>query len=323
MAELCDHQMKGNRRQHNHKHRQVYNENDFQKFHLNSRVKLPPITSDIPLFSKGSIAKSTNVSSGPGQTEINVSLPHILGQSSVYKAKSDFVVNEQQSVNGGAANKRKHIVIDTVPLDFPKAYTVLPPINSHKQKPPAGYSSNNQPHCRDGKQMVYSGQHNSSIEAVIGNGINETGPSQVRARNNGHKKTQPRSSSDRWSKRINRETTNTKEKINENKLRKDTSKINNSISGEHLSQDVPSPEERVFSEDRIEEDEIILRGFDDGRYILQQLEIHEDLKNFLDSKFSKRRGAVCVDLDSSLGTAADYIRDILLRQTMEELCMMW
>lgn len=56
---------------------------------------------------------------------------------------------------------------------------------------------------------------------------------------------------------------------------------------------------------------------------LERLELSKEVEEFLDSKSSQRRGAKCIEIDPSLKTAVDVIRDNLLRQTMEELCMMW
>lgn len=61
----------------------------------------------------------------------------------------------------------------------------------------------------------------------------------------------------------------------------------------------------------------------DPRHVLEQLELSKEAEEFLGSKNSQRRGARCIEIDPSLKTAVDIIRDNLLRQTMEELCMMW
>lgn len=56
---------------------------------------------------------------------------------------------------------------------------------------------------------------------------------------------------------------------------------------------------------------------------LERLELSKEAVEFLASKQSARRVALCVEIDPSLKKAVDIIRDNLLRQTMEELCMLW
>lgn len=57
--------------------------------------------------------------------------------------------------------------------------------------------------------------------------------------------------------------------------------------------------------------------------VLQFLEWSSELREFLNGKNSSRRDATCSGIDPMLPHAVDVIRDILLKQTMEELCMMW
>lgn len=59
------------------------------------------------------------------------------------------------------------------------------------------------------------------------------------------------------------------------------------------------------------------------RHVLEKLELSKEAEEFLESLNSKCRKATCIEIDPSLKNAVDVIRDNLLRQTMEELCMMW
>lgn len=72
-----------------------------------------------------------------------------------------------------------------------------------------------------------------------------------------------------------------------------------------------------LTEEQVEMSEI------DPVHVLERLELSEEVEDFLESKSSQRRGGKCVALDPSLRVAVDIIRDNLLRQTMEELCMIW
>lgn len=72
-----------------------------------------------------------------------------------------------------------------------------------------------------------------------------------------------------------------------------------------------------LTEEQVEMSEI------DPVHVLERLELSEEVEDFLESKSSQRRGGKCVALDPSLKVAVDIIRDNLLRQTMEELCMIW
>lgn len=303
-------------------------------------MKLPPINSDISLLSKDTFAKAANRKTVTRQTEMDFSFPQILGSSSVFNPKPEFVVNEQLKGVGTSVH-RKISQIETTSFDFLKVYTVLPPINSNKQKGSAGYKTNKQPNCLDGKYAAAPGHANSSIESVLGNGAKNARPTQLRTQKNDHEKTVFRTTENRFSndnspknshnnrKAISRTKTNNGSLLIKDVTRVSTStlKVKNSPSTELASEDIQLPQGEItlFSNKKLDVQDDFLSSceFDDGRYILPQLEISEDLRNFLGSNSSKRREGVCIELDSTLGTAVEYIRDKLLRQTMEELCMMW
>lgn len=73
----------------------------------------------------------------------------------------------------------------------------------------------------------------------------------------------------------------------------------------------------------LSDEDIQMTECDPVRHVLEKLELSKEAQEFLESELSKRRKATCIEIDASLKKAVDVIRDNLLRQTMEELCMMW
>ena len=43
----------------------------------------------------------------------------------------------------------------------------------------------------------------------------------------------------------------------------------------------------------------------------------------MEGNSNERRNATCAELDEELKNAVELLKDIFLRQTMEELCMIW
>ena len=329
MAELCNQQMEKNRRS-QHPHGHFYFENEMPHFNVSSNVKLPPITNDIPLFAKASIARTINNKTAAPRTEMNLHLPQVYSPSSVCKAKAGLVLNEQFTVQAAkrrTSEKIKHV--ESIPLDFPKVYTVLPPINSSKHKAVSADSYGKQQTPLQGKQTITPGPGRPNITTVIDR---EACKIQYQKQNSHQNRKHSDSFKGSSSKRNhkNRQDKNSKGQ-NRNNLKKDiVSGTQGEIvfSAEKNRKDIPedvthSKDTLGFTLEKVKWEDAGFHVIEDARSTLQQLEISEELQEFLDCNLSKRRGGACTELESNLGIAADYIRDILLRQTMEELCMMW
>lgn len=284
-------------------------ERHFPHFDLNSRaVKLPPIIKNELLVGRvGQAAvqpyQGTSHSATRPKESLTVSFPKIPDALS------------QNSRNGSASPRHKteskkapvkHL--EKAPTNFPNSYTVLPPIGKTSLwRAQKGYPSLQLP-PRNGEQAPISVQD------------------QMKSRR--RRSFQRKRSDNGWSPSPttinssdparNRENISTAVE-NQNQNEKPAAFVCNTTTARSTS-----------AEDTIRDKELPSLSNEDIQvteceavHVLEKLELTKEAEEFLESAHSKRRAATCIEIDPSLKKAVDIIRDNLLRQTMEELCMMW
>lgn len=291
----------------------------FPHFDLNSRaVKLPPIIkNDLLVGRVGQAVVQTN--QGPSHTgtrpkeTLTVSFPNFPDALS------------QKSQNGSASLRHKteskkvpikHV--EEAPINFPNSYTVLPPIGKTSSwSTYNGYSSLHLPTGNGGKVQMSAQDKMKSQRKT----------SSQRTRSD-HRCPPPSPTTMKSSDpAINRKYISTASFVdiptaveNQNQNEKlmavfvsDTSTARATTNEDTISDnELPS----------LSNEDIQVTEFD-SVHVLEKLELTKEAEKFLESEHSKRRPATCIETDPSLKNAVDIIRDNLLRQTMEELCMMW
>lgn len=290
----------------------------FPHFDLNSRaVKLPPIIKNELLVGRvGQAVVQTN--QGPSHTgtrpkeTLTVSFPNFPDALS------------QKSQNGSASLRHKteskkapikHV--EKAPINFPNSYTVLPPIG------------------KTSSWSTYNGY--SSVQLPTGNG----GKVQMSAQDQMKSRRKTSSQRTRSDHRCPPPSPTTMKSSDPATNRKNISTasfvdiptaVDNQNQNEKLAVFVShtSTARTTTNEDTISDNELpSLSNEDiqvtefDSVHVLEKLELTKEAEKFLESEHSKRRPATCIEIDPSLKNAVDIIRDNLLRQTMEELCMMW
>ena len=290
----------------------------FPHFDLNSRaVKLPPIIKNELLVGR------------VGQAVVQ---PSQGNSHSVTRSKETLTVSfpkipdalSQNSRNGSASPRHKteskqapvkHV--EKAPINFPNSYTVLPPIGKTSSwRAQNGYSSFQLPPRNGAKVPILAQDRMKSRRRMSpqrkrsDHGLPESSPTTINSLDPARNK-ENISTTSFADISIAAENQNQTEKVAV--FVSDTSTAR-STSAQDTTDDNELPS---LSNDDIQMTEC------DTVHVLEKLELTQEAQEFLQSDQSKRRPATCLEIDPSLKKAVDIIRDNLLRQTMEELCMMW
>ena len=279
-----------------HNQEKISYQRPLPQFDFNSRVKLPPIIKN-ELLTGGEKRRKTSTCQSLSKTNSpSASFPLIIQTQPHW--------NRNQ--NGYSSQQRKAPVLkarinhmEKSPIHFPNSYTVLPPIGQTRQWP---YST-----------------FNSTLPTSSGN--SEKGPKLVSKQVPSQRKrsgdvAQTVRDGDKRHNEIIKSIPNTQIKSVSKSHEHSFSQPENL---HECLESIKSGGERLLG---ISDEDIQVSEWNPN-HELERLELSEEVEEFLDSKSSQRRGAKCVEIDPSLKTAVDVIRDNLLRQTMEELCMMW
>ena len=301
-----------------HSEGELYYQRHFPHFDLNSRaVKLPPIIKNELLVGRvGQAVVKTNQGSShsaPRSKEtLTASFPKI---SDTLSPKSQ---NRSASPRHKTESKKapvKHV--EKVPISFPNSYTVLPPIG------------------KTSSWSAYNGY--SSVQLPPRNGGEAPIIAQDQMKSRRRMSSQRKRSDHGWpppsTTTINSsDPARNKENFSTTSLFDISTAIENQNQNEKLAVFVSntSTARSASAEDTINDndlpslcnEDIQVTEFD-SVHVLEKLELTKEAEEFLESEQSKRRPATCIEIDASLKKAVDIIRDNLLRQTMEELCMMW
>ena len=279
-----------------HNQEKISYQRPLPQFDFNSRVKLPPIIKN-ELLTGGERRRKTSTRQSLSKTNSpSASFPLII-ETQPHRNRNQNGYSSQQRRAPVLKARINHV--EKSPIHFPNSYTVLPPIGQTRQWP---YST-----------------FNSTFSTSSGN--SEKGPKiaskQVpsqRKRSDDVARTVR--DGDKRHNEIIRSIPNTQIKSVSKSHEHSFSQPENLH--EYLKS-IKSGGEPVpgISDEDIQVSEC------NPNHELERLELSKEVEEFLDSKSSQRRGAKCIEIDPSLKTAVDVIRDNLLRQTMEELCMMW
>ena len=270
----------------------------FPQFDLNSRaVKLPPIIKNELLVGR-SIGNSSTIST-TSNTNGNTSFPKILkAQNS--KATNGTVPRPQKTKSPRVTVKH----VEKAPTNYPNSYKVLPPIGQTN----VWHTSRSILHAPKSDQDKINGPRRSSLQRKRSDsGLSPSSKTRlaenqrITARNNATRQDHGNDTQGTFESRIERPTMETFGAVPEKQ-------------GDHYNHEETLPS--VSNEDvEVTSCEVV--------HELERLELSKEAVEFLASKQSARRVALCVEIDPSLKKAVDIIRDNLLRQTMEELCMLW
>ncbi|XP_032238341.2 uncharacterized protein LOC116618572 [Nematostella vectensis] len=244
-------------------------------FKLSSaRLTLPPIDNTIQqLTNPGRRRLGTETGDEPALHELVLKAnrrqeSNPRAAPSTTRAPDDFSQHDFRETREADKNRKAEVPVKHVekgPIAFPKAYTVLPPINNN---------------LYEEKQNVRIAKNRKRSDDI-------------------HKVSHMRRPSEkRYSKKF-------------------------SAASLQITFEGSEPPAPNTVDDLSETDVVIETEIHSNRHEIEPQEIHEELMSFLKCDESRRRNAVCALLDENLIHAADIIRDMLLRQTMEELCMMW
>ena len=290
---------------HSHSSRMPY-QRPMPQFDFNSRVKLPPIIKNELLTQHDRKASLKTATCSTSTVSVrNVCLPQIIENQPPRSSNQNGTSQPMTTVNRRVPAKKVTINhVEKSPIHFPNSYTVLPPIGQSRSWPLSGFSSTVQTSPRNSEQ----------VPKIV--------PNQAASRRKCSEKTPPRirPSVERRSERI-----------------KSLPNIpTNSIAIVHgyqkvsVSSDTSSQPKKLHKQNTTSSETLPCLSYEaiemsecDPINMLEKLALSKEVEAFLVSKSSQRRGAKCTEIDPSLKTAADIIRDNLLRQTMEELCMMW
>lgn len=291
----------------------------FPHFDLNSRaVKLPPIIKNELLVGRvGQGVAQTN--QGPSHTAPRPKETLTLSFPNFPDALSQKSQNGSASLRQKTESKKAPIKhVEKAPINFPNSYTVLPPIG------------------KTSSGSIYNGY--SSLQLPTGNGgkAQMSAQDQMKSRRktfsqrtcSDHRFPPPSPTTMKSSDpAINRKNISTASFVdiptaveNQNQNEKlavfvsDTSTARATTNEDIIISDNELPS--------LSNEDIQVTEFD-SVHVLEKLELTKEAEKFLESEHSKRRPATCIEIDPSLKNAVDIIRDNLLRQTMEELCMMW
>lgn len=292
---------------------EVAYQRNFPHFDLSSRaVKLPPIIKNELLVGRGGQTSlqpcqtSSSLTARPSKAnQLNTSFPKIAEPQPQRKWSGTTSRHNNQA-------QIKHV--EKTPIRFPNSYTVLPPI---------------------GKTSSWQAQNGfSTLRASPKNG--EQAPISVQDQLKGRRRTSQRKRSDNGPSPS--PTVVEKERINPRNCpgsARNNENINNAIENRNQNRkqaactsytSIARSEGDTISDKTLpglSDEDIQVTECDSTRHELEKLELSKEAKEFLESEHSKRRNATCIETDPSLKKAVDVIRDNLLRQTMEELCMMW
>ena len=291
----------------------------FPHFDLNSRaVKLPPIIKNELLVGRVGQAvvqpRQGNAQSATRSKEtLTASFPKIPDTLSQNRRNGSVLSPRHETESKKALVKH----VEKVPINFPNSYTVLPPIGKTSSwRTQDGYSSHQSPPRNGGKVLISAQDEMKSRRRIS---------PQSKRSDHGRPPPAPTTTNSSDPARNN-------ENISTALLVDISSAVENQNQTEKVAAIVSdtSTARSGSDEDLINDNELpSLSNEDiqmtecDTRHVLEKLELTQDAKEFLASDQSKRRPATCIEIDSSLKKAVDIIRDNLLRQTMEELCMMW
>ncbi|XP_078361349.1 uncharacterized protein LOC144645671 [Oculina patagonica] len=295
-------------------------ERNFPHFDLSSRaVKLPPIIKNELLVSRGPRScRPSYCSTARSKANLNVTFPKIT-EPQPQKSWSGTASHHRVASQHKTENKQgtiKHV--EKTPIRFPNSYTVLPPIGKTSSwQAHNGFSSLQAPSSpRNGVQAPISiqdqikGRRRSSQRKRSDNGLSPS--PNTKAVEKESVKTTDSSSPARNNENVSTAIENRNQSEKPTARASDTNTTRSSID---------TVEENIFP--CLSDEEIQMTECDPVRHILEKLELSKEAQEFLESELSKRRKATCIEIDASLKKAVDIIRDNLLRQTMEELCMMW
>ena len=293
---------------------------------LNRKLKLPPISSNTDLLKtrRSSPQQRQNFSALP----VTVSLPQL--------DLCSLGVCNRQLGNSSENNPRTSKEVDNPAFSLPRVYSVLPPI---------------------GKKLVPSAPAVHPKTSVQNNSkgvVSEAENALSRRRRSTRKPMIKKQAAER------RETVTEPPVVdNTNSLidSSDSSKHQNESFAIHITDTFPmvdgenyssSLNEKRFETKNLSDEELPelgkipkeLRPYSDvypvspplnerrARMLVlkkrQELRADNDIRlSFIEKNGKRRRNATCSELDEVLKNAVELLRDVFLRKTMEELCMLW
>lgn len=278
------------------------------QFDLNNRaVKLPPIIKNELLVGRGGQTTMPPSScSTMSKAGLNSSFPKIIDAQPPTSGKNGTTPSRHKAVQSKRAAV-KHV--EPTPIHFPNSYTVLPPIGqTNAWRHYNGLSSLQAP--RNGEQapipdQIKSGQRRSSPRKRSDNSLTPSPTTRVVEK----KRIETRNSS----QPARHEGTTAVE--NRRKQQQASLVLDSTPGRSEVINDETLPS--------LSNEDVQVTEYDSAVHVLERLELDKEAVEFLAGKHSRRRVATCIEIDPSLRKAVDVIRDNLLRQTMEELCMMW
>ena len=258
-------------------------------FDLNSRVKLPPIIKN-ELLGGRNTAKATL--QPPTFQNLSTSVSSFSRVNRETQLPTKWTRTSETNVNH----------VEKSPIHFPNSYVVLPPIGQTTSWSYSGISTL-QEVPRDVDQT----------RSNVSNRTARRRPSAQRKRTENEKADDK---IERQSKQVKRLPDTTATAHANSSARREYTSQKDLFSLNHATYPYDDAL-RSLTEEQVQICEI------EPVHVLERLELSKEALEFLESKNSQRRGGKCVAIDPSLKSAVDIIRDNLLRQTMEELCMIW
>jgi hypothetical protein len=283
-----------------------------------ARVRLPPIYGNATAFIDGASSSITRNASREAAKKV---LPR---QQNIDKSVSFPPIVQPPSCNQHFTNTRgrktlnlpsvKIRHVEKIPTNFPgKTFAVLPPI-AGKRLPPKQNQQRRQgnPSQQPKTQMTARIKDENQPKSTISTSASNKPIRVARKQISFNGKATPKKQEDEVSP------TAVKPGISSLQCRgcnkSSSNSMNNSVQPNFDFKNADDDDD-----DDDDDDRLVMKLFE----ALQFLEWSSELREFLNGDKATRRNATCPTFDPMLCHAVDVIRDILLRQTMEDLCMMW
>ena len=298
--------------------RELSYQRHFPHFDLNSRaVKLPPIIKNELLVGRvGQAVVQTRQGNAQSATRSKETLTASFPK--IPDALSQNSRNGSTSPRYKAESKKEPVKhVEKVPINFPNSYAVLPPIGKTSSwRAQNGYSSHQSPPRNGGKVLISAQDQMKSRRGMS-----------PQSKRSDRKRLPPALTviNSSYPARNNENiSTNLFVDISTAVENRNQTEKGAAIVSESSTARSGSAEDSIYDNElpSLSNEDIQMTECDTV-HVLEKLELTQDAQEFLASAQSKRRPATCIEIDPSLKKAVDIIRDNLLRQTMEELCMMW
>ncbi|XP_031564931.1 uncharacterized protein LOC116300243 [Actinia tenebrosa] len=298
-----------------------------------TKIRLPPIDSSIhdlvtglPIKSRNSEKRRNVLDRKKGiQDHSVIDFPPIVQPPSLQQ----FGSYERRKPLRNASVKMTHI--EKIPTQFPgKKFAVLPPIGGSQCQEQKNKRSDENPSvqpCGTIQESVVKRRATKKAESTDSRDSNELNPNSAVNKSKQVLKRQISvlglANIDRKQgyKVVNNGPSDESQTLSTSKKKPFDKSSLNSLTNAEIFQPRSDlqDDDNVIDDDDDDDDSTMMKLSE----VLQFLEWSSELREFLNGKNSSRRNATCTGIDPMLTHAVDVIRDMLLRQTMEELCMMW